>query len=179
MVRRLRDTAQTLATVGVLTVLWCLLWGKADAYTVVGGLAVSGLLVWAFYLPPLALTGRLHPLWAAWAFLRLTGDIVVASLTVAAQALWPWWHPVGAVVRLDLHSADELIITLTTEAISLVPGSLVVEIDRNDGVLYLHVLGARTSADVARARRHALAQEARIIMALGSPAERAQARRWV
>nr|WP_269453813.1 Na+/H+ antiporter subunit E [Pseudoclavibacter sp. 13-3] len=159
-------------TIIVLTVVWCLLWGKADAFTVIGGLLISWMLVALFYLPPLEITGRLHPLSAAYAFVRLTLDIIRASMIVATQALWPWWRPSGAVVRFDLHTTDDLIITLTAEAISLVPGSLVVEIDRNNGVLYVHAFGVRTAADIERARCQALDQEARIIMALGSSSER-------
>lgn len=172
MRQRLRAGWQELLTVIVLTVVWCLLWGKLDAFTVIGGLMISGMLVAMFYLPPLEITGRLHPISAAYACVRLTLDIIRASMIVAAQALWPWWRSTGAVVKFDLHTTDDLIITLTAEAISLVPGTLVVEIDRNNGVLYVHAFGVRTAADIERARCQALDQEARIIMALGSSAER-------
>lgn len=173
---RSRALLQEVVTVAVMTVLWCLLWGNAHPFTVVGGAVISWLLTVIFYLPPLQITGRLHLLSALWAFAVLTVDIVRASLTVAAQALWPWWHPVGAVVRMNLHSNDDLIITLTAESISLVPGSLVVDIDRNNGVLYVHTFGTRTRTQIEHARAAALAQEERIIMALGTDADRAAVR---
>jgi multicomponent Na+:H+ antiporter subunit E len=52
---------------------------------------------------------------------------------------------------------------------SLVPGSLVVEADRDRQVLYLHVIGVRSMADVEAQREGVLRWERRVVRALGAP----------
>ena len=51
---------------------------------------------------------------------------------------------------------------------SLVPGSLIVEADRQDDILYLHALGTETPEDVEQVRAGVLAVEERIVRAIGS-----------
>jgi len=58
--------------------------------------------------------------------------------------------------------------TLTAITISLIPGSLVVEVDRGAGILYLHALGADSDARIARVRREVQRTEIRLVRALGS-----------
>jgi multicomponent Na+:H+ antiporter subunit E len=59
--------------------------------------------------------------------------------------------------------------TLVAEAISLVPGSLVVEADRERSILYLHALAVEDAAGVADVRSNVLVVEARLARVLGSP----------
>lgn len=68
-------------------------------------------------------------------------------------------------VRTDLNLA------LTAELLSLVPGTLIVEVDRDAGVLYVHVLDVRSPADLTDSRDRVLAVEERIVRAVGSDAE--------
>ena len=168
---RRRNLGIELISVVVLTVIWCLLWGDASAYTVVGGALLSIATIASFPLPPIELTGRVAPIASAAFCLRLLGEIVVASLHVARQALTPGWQPHSVVLRVDLHSNQDLVIAVTAGALSVVPGSVVLEVDRNRGVLYLHVLDARTDRDVAKARLDALLLEARVLRAIGSQAD--------
>ncbi|OYX09636.1 MAG: hypothetical protein B7Z08_04265, partial [Sphingomonadales bacterium 32-68-7] len=53
-------------------------------------------------------------------------------------------------------------------AISLVPGSVVLEIDREHAILYVHVLGADRPEKIERARATIIATERRLLRALGS-----------
>ena len=105
-------------------------------------------------------------------FVRFLYDVVVASAHVATLAVRPGPAPSCAVIGVDLHTKSDLLLTLVGEVLSLVPGSLVVEVDRASTILYLHVLGVETLEDVERERARALAVEARMIRAFGSPADR-------
>jgi multicomponent Na+:H+ antiporter subunit E len=57
---------------------------------------------------------------------------------------------------------------MVAEATSLVPGSLVLDLDREGRVMTLHVLPARDLADVERKRSHVLVVEQRLVRAFGS-----------
>ena len=80
--------------------------------------------------------------------------------------------PKSAMVRVDLRSDSDLYQTLTSELVSLVPGSIVVEARRSTRTLYLHVLDVEQLSDLEPARRSVLDAEARVIAAYGSAAER-------
>jgi multicomponent Na+:H+ antiporter subunit E len=54
---------------------------------------------------------------------------------------------------------------------SLVPGSLVVEADRERSILYLHTFATKTTDDVELMRTKVLVVEARIVRAIGSRAD--------
>src|SRR5699024_7043836 len=67
-------------------------------------------------------------------------------------------------LRID----DDLIMTHVGVALSLVPGSTVIESDRRNRVLFLHVIGIRSAQSVVGVRENALRWEARIVRAVGS-----------
>jgi multicomponent Na+:H+ antiporter subunit E len=103
-------------------------------------------------------------------------DGLFASFQVAFAAMNPRWQPMNAIIAVQLHTRSDLVTTLTAEAISVVPGTLVVDIDRERGLLYLHALGTNTDADLERVRRAVLGVEGRIVLAMGTAAEAASVR---
>jgi multicomponent Na+:H+ antiporter subunit E len=150
-----------------LVALWALLWGSVTPLTLVTGLAVALVITRIFYLPPVALSTRFNPYRFVVFVATFAADLVVASFQVALQALNPAWHPRSSIIAVQLHTKSDLVISLTAMATSLVPGSLVVEIDRERAILYQHALHTKDLADVAKVRRHTLAYERRIVMAFG------------
>ena len=154
-----------------LVVLWMLLWGSVTPLTIVTGIVVALLVTRALYLPPVELSGRFNPWWFAVLLGRFLIDLVRASFGVAWQAFRPRGPGRMAVIRVDLTSRNDFLLTGTALAVSLVPGSVVLEIDRAHSVLYVHSLGVDTPEHVAAARHSVLAYERRIIRALGSRAE--------
>ncbi|MGR2752746.1 Na+/H+ antiporter subunit E [Agromyces arachidis] len=151
-----------------LVVLWVLLWDHVDVLTVATGVILAIAVTRALYLPPVLLGGRFDPWRALVLGFRMMFDVVVASIEVAFKAIWPTWRPVNAIIDVQLLTRSDLITTLTAEAVTVVPGTLVLDIDRERGLLYLHVLGPRTPQDVERARRKVLDTEERIVLAIGS-----------
>jgi multicomponent Na+:H+ antiporter subunit E len=155
-----------------LIAVWVLLWGSLTWLTVVGGALVAVVVVAVFPLPPVTFAGRVRPgavLTFTAFFLR---DLVVASAQIAWLAVRPGEPPRSAVIAVPLRVPSDLILTLTAEALSLIPGSLIVEADRATGTLFVHVIGVRTADDVEQARRSVVDVEARIVRAIGSDADR-------
>lgn len=174
--RRQIPLLQQVPLLVALVLVWMALWGSVTPLTIVTGIVIALLVTRAFYLPPIELSGRVNPLWLIVFLARFFGELFVASFQVALLAFQPRGIPHSAVVRVQLRTRADLILTLTSLAISLVPGSLVIEVDRRRAVLYVHVLGAESEQDVEDARRHTLSIERLLIAAIGSQAEWATVR---
>jgi multicomponent Na+:H+ antiporter subunit E len=155
----------------ISAVVWVLLWGDLSPANLVSGFVLGLVITWVFPLPPIQFGGRFR----LWPHLRMIAillfDLVRSSFVVAAQA-FHFGHTIrNAVVRVDLRTHSDLYLTLTSELVTLVPGSLVMEARRQESVLYLHVMDVRTEADVASARRMVLQAEERVVRSFGSDDE--------
>lgn len=159
-----------------LVLVWIFLWDHVDVLTVTTGVLLAIAVTRAFYLPPILLSGRFNPWRGLRLGLRMMFDVTVASVQVAFRAVWPTWRPTSAIIAVQLMTRSDLITTLTAEAITVVPGTVVLDIDRERGLLYLHVLGARTQADIDLDREKVLRTEERIVLAIGTRAEAATVR---
>jgi multicomponent Na+:H+ antiporter subunit E len=161
----------------VLALAWVLLWGNLSIANVVSGALIGVVVTAVFPLPPIVFEGRVHPI----AMARLIGwfvaDLVQASMQVTALALRFGHEPRNAVIQVDLRSRSDLYLTITAELVTLVPGSVVIEVRRSTSTLFIHVLGVRDDADVEGARSAALAVEERVVLALASETELADFRR--
>ncbi|MCD5345927.1 Na+/H+ antiporter subunit E [Agromyces sp. S2-1-8] len=167
-VSRWRSVWRQLPLLVGLLVLWLLLWDHIDVLSIVTGVVLAIAVTRLLYLPPVLLSGRFNPWRGLLLGLRMMFDVVHASLQVAVLAIWPWWKPMNSIIVVQLHTRSDLVTTLTAEAISVVPGTVVVDIDRERGLLYLHALGTRTQADIDRTRRQVLGTEERIVLAIGT-----------
>jgi multicomponent Na+:H+ antiporter subunit E len=70
-----------------------------------------------------------------------------------------------------LRTDSDLLHTMVAEALSLVPGSLVIDVDREHSVLTVHLLYVRDLDDVAQQKAHVLHVEDRLVRAFGSAAD--------
>lgn len=159
-----------------LVVLWMFLWDHVDVLTITTGVLLAIAVTRGLYLPPVLLSGRFDPWRGLVLGLRMMFDVVLASIQVAFSAIWPGWKPMNAIIAVQLLTRSDLVTTLTAEAISVVPGTVVVDIDRERGLLYLHALGTRTDEDLQRVRRHVLGIEERIVLAIGTREQAAAVR---
>ncbi len=64
--------------------------------------------------------------------------VVAASFQVLYLAVARGPKVINAVVAVPLRSHSDLMVTATGHVISLIPGSLVVEVDRSTSTLYIH-----------------------------------------
>jgi multicomponent Na+:H+ antiporter subunit E len=159
-------------TVVFLVGIWLLLWGRVSLGLVASGAVVATLAMVLFPMPALEIRGRPRPLAVVVFLARFVFDVVVASAQVAWLAVRPGPAPPCAVIAVDLRTRSDLLLTLVAEGLSLVPGSLVIEVDRASMIIYLHVLDVHTLEDAEQERRRAAEFEARMIRAIGSPADR-------
>ena len=163
-----RSLARQLPLLVGLVVLWMALWNQFTVLSFVTGVAVALLVTRVFFLPPVELSGRFN-LWYAVVFLaHFVVDLVRASVIVAWQAVRPRGVHSNAIVAVQLHTRSDFIMTIVAEAISLVPGSLVVEADRERSILYLHALAVEDADGVAAVRANVLVVEERLARVLGS-----------
>ncbi|SIN87952.1 MULTISPECIES: Na+/H+ antiporter subunit E [Agromyces] len=170
-VSRWRSVWRQLPLLVALVFLWVFLWDQVTVLTVVTGILLAIGVTRVLYLPPVLLSGRFNPWRGLLLGLRMMFDVTVASLQVAVLAIDPRWKPMNSIIAVQLLTRSDLVTTLTAEAISVVPGTVVVDIDRERGLLYLHALGTRTRADIDRVRRDVLGTEERIVLAIGTHAQ--------
>lgn len=159
---------QQLPLLVALVALWMLLWGSLNLLNFVSGVVVAIGVTRFFYLPAVKLSGRFDVFWFTVFLARFFVSLVVASFQVAFQSIGPRGITSNAVAMVDLDTRSDFVMTLTAITVSLVPGSIVIEVDRENSILYLHVLGARSLDDVERARVEVLRVERSLVRALGS-----------
>jgi multicomponent Na+:H+ antiporter subunit E len=165
-VRRATLLERAVAVLGMVTV-WLLLWGNAGPWTIVGGVIVAVLALMVFPLPLVPFGGRVSLVGIVLFIGFFLRDLLLASIQVAWLAIRPGPPPSSAIIAVPLRASSDLHITLTAAALSLIPGSLVVEADRSRAILYVHVIGVTTTADVDQARAALTRLENRILHATG------------
>jgi multicomponent Na+:H+ antiporter subunit E len=167
---------QQLPLLVALVVLWMVLWGQFTGLSLATGIVVAIVVTRVFYLPPVDLSGRINPWYTLVFLVHFFLDVAVASFQVAYQAIAPKRIPHSSVIGIQLRTRSDLVMTLDAIAMSLVPGSLVVEADRERSILYLHTFATESQEDVEAMRRKVLVVEARIVRAIGSKADLARIR---
>jgi multicomponent Na+:H+ antiporter subunit E len=163
-----------LIAIGALTAMWTLLWGVFSWAAILSGLLISTVVVTVFPLPPVTFAGRPRPAGLLRFAVRFFTDLVTASAQLAWTAFRFGYRPRSAVIGVQLAVRSDLNLTLCGEAVSLIPGSLIIDTDRDAGVLYIHVFDVHDHEAVDRFRRQVYALEGRIVRAIGSQAELAQ-----
>ena len=154
-----------------LLLTWMLLWREFSWLSLVSGVVVSIVAMRLFYLPPVILAGRFNAWWA----LRFLGyflwHLAAASVQVAWLAIKPGPPPRTAIIAAKLRTRSDFVWTLVALTISLIPGSLVVEVDRFGSTLYLHVLNTPTQREIRLMRAQIARIERLLVRTLGSRAE--------
>ena len=158
--------------VAVLTVIWVLLWGAVTPTILVGGVLAAGRGGVFCRAPGARGTGVGPPGPTLVLAVRFLWDLVRASVEVSWFAIRPSGPPPSALLRVDLRTRSELLMTIVSELVCLVPGSLLVELDSEEGAIYLHVMSAASDDDIEAFRRSVHAQEERVVRAFAPRAER-------
>lgn len=152
-----------------LAVVWCAIMESVQPGTVAAGLAVAVALTLLFPSRGARLTGiRFHP----WAFVVMNASFLVALVRANLQVAWAVIAPRRAglrrgIVAVPLVPSNGLVTSLLVNAVSLTPGTLIVDVDREPAVLYIHALQLRTEAEL---HREVIALQRSIVRALGDRA---------
>jgi multicomponent Na+:H+ antiporter subunit E len=133
-----------------LIIVWILLWGNVSAANILSGVVVALLITLLLPLPVVPVEGRLRPLPLVKLIATVGWYLVLSSLQVAWLAIKPGPPPKSAVLRTPFAVKSDLVLALGVNAINLTPGTLVLEIDRDRRVLYVHVLDVGSSRAVNR-----------------------------
>lgn len=154
-----------------LVIIWGALWRDFSPGNLLFGALIAILVAKLFYLPPVELSGRFNVLRAVpFAFVFLA-KVVAASFHVLYLAVVKGPKVRSAVVAVPLRSRSDLMVTATGHVISLIPGSLVVEVDRSTSTLYLHALSIYGEDGVQKIRREVQDMEAGLIRIMGTREE--------
>jgi multicomponent Na+:H+ antiporter subunit E len=154
-----------------LVLLWGALWQDFSAGNLLFGGIISVVVVNLFYLPPVELGGRLNLAAGALFAAKFVYHVAVASFQVLWLAVATGPRIRNAVLAVKLRTRSDLILTATGHAISLIPGSLVVEVDRSTSTLYLHCLNISGQQDAQAFRAQVLRIEADLIRVFGTEEE--------
>jgi multicomponent Na+:H+ antiporter subunit E len=166
--RRLRDQLPLLV---VLVLVWNLLWGTWSWANLLSGTLVAIAVTWLLPLPPVTGGAGFHPAAVLRYLTRFGTDLATSSAEVAWAALRPRGLAGGAIISVPLRTDSDLLLTIITASLCLVPGSIVIELDRADRTIALHLLSVRDRAAAERRRGEVLATEERVVRAFGSPAD--------
>lgn len=162
-----------------LATVWVLLWGSPTPLTVVGGLAVGALVTGAFPVPPVERPLPVRPLRLLALLAYLGYDVLVSGAGVAWQVLRYGPRVRAAVVAVPLLTGSDRVAAVVANALSLSPGTMVLQVDARGGTWYVYALGPRDPAAVERVRRTAMDMQRRVLAALGTAEELAAARAWL
>ncbi|MCM3778543.1 Na+/H+ antiporter subunit E [Microbacterium hydrocarbonoxydans] len=166
-----RDIGVQLPFLAWLVVLWMLLWSQFTVLAFLSGLIVAVFVTRVFRLPTVELSGRINLWFGALFVVQFLAAMIRGALAVTAQVFDLRHQPGAAIIAVPLRYADDLMMTHVSVVSSLIPGSLIVEADRDRRILYLHVIGVRSAHDVEKQREGVLRWERRIVRALGAPSQ--------
>lgn len=145
-----RDILIRAWALGWLTFVWVLLWGQVTIANIVGGVLVGLVILLLMPLPPVPVEGKLHLLSALRLLGRILVDLAKSSVEVAWLACRPGPPPLTAILKVHANVKSDLVLGLLVDAINVVPGTIVLEVDRNARDLYIHVLDVGTPARIER-----------------------------
>lgn len=154
-----------------LVLVWNLLWGTWSWANLLSGALVALGVTLLLPLPPVIGGATLRPV----PLLRFLGHFLVDLVTSGAQVAWQTVRPRGidrsAIITVRLRTDSDLLLTILSESLTLVPGSMVIDLDREHRTIALHILHVDSREDVERQRAAVLAEEERVVRAFGSSQE--------
>jgi multicomponent Na+:H+ antiporter subunit E len=164
-------TARQVPVLATLVVVWMLLWGSWSWANLLSGTAVALLVTRLLPLPPVTEHLRVRPVAALVFTGHFLAELAVSSTQVAWHALRPGpVHP-SALISVQLRTDSDLLLTLISEALTLVPGSIVLDLDREHSVIAVHLFPVRDRDQLEQRRAGVLAMEDRIVRAFGGRAD--------
>lgn len=145
-VRRLFALRRMLSIV-TLAAAWCALWGSVSFANVAAGMVLAAIVT----VPALGTPGvggvKLLPL-VTFGFM-VVRDMVASTLSVAYEVLTPPDNTEEAIVGVDLPGNSRAHMLLIVVAVTVTPGTAVVDVDAMQGRIYLHLLHAERAEATA------------------------------
>lgn len=131
-----------LLRIGVLTVIWIVLWSDLSIANVAGGLLVATVIAVLFDTWNNG-TFPIRPVHAIRFAVYFLYKLVEASIVVARTVIAPRNRVRTGIIAVPLRGCSDAVATLVADAISLTPGTLTLEVRRDPLTLYVHALDTR------------------------------------
>ena len=139
-------TRRRIATLALLVAAWCALWGSVSVANVLSGtlIAIAATLFSGVdrRAGDLHIIPLLHFMWL------VVVDLVVSTASVAWEILTPTDYTDEAIIAVDTGMESRSHLLMLVVAITVTPGTAVIDSDADTGRLYLHVLHAEKAAGI-------------------------------
>ncbi|MEU9809079.1 Na+/H+ antiporter subunit E [Mycobacterium sp. NPDC050853] len=132
-----------------LVLVWTMLWGNFSVANTITGLLVALVITVLMPMPRLPVEGRLHVVSMIRLAFTVAWYMVLSSLQVAWLAIRPGPPPLSAVLRAQISVKSDLVMALLLNTLTIIPGSVVLEIDQERRLAYVHVLDVGSPKAVA------------------------------
>ncbi|WP_116048907.1 Na+/H+ antiporter subunit E [Amycolatopsis palatopharyngis] len=153
-----------------LFVVWVLLWGSTSPVVVLFGAIVAVTTLLLFPLPTRSGVFA-RPL----RLLALVGYMAWDLLTSAVRGSWEVLRfgrkTCSAVFAVPILAEADHVIVASANLVSLTPDTFVLQIDRQGGIFYVYLLGARSEDALDRAYHQVVDLQVRVLKALGDASE--------
>lgn len=127
----------------VLAVVWCLMWGSFSAWNFMGGLAVGAFVLTGYS----RVAGKSPYMLRLWHLIRFGAYfmkiLAKSNLQIAKEVVTPGWSQTPRILRYPVGHLTDVQKTSLANAITLTPGTLVVDISPDGQFLYLHCMYAK------------------------------------
>ena len=150
-----------------LTGVWVFLWGRVDLAVVLSGALLAAAVSVLAPLPALSDPLRVRPLPVLCLVGYLAWDLVHSSVQVTWQIMRPA-APRSSVLAIALQCRGDVMSALTAIAVSAVPGTTVIDVRREDSMMFIHVLDAADTAALDSVRHDVWHLERLIVRAFGT-----------
>lgn len=160
-----RDRRLSFVMTAWLMLVWVSVFGWLTPLSMLGALILAILVQVVFPLPHRAGNLWFHPVWLVWLMARFVWDMVRAGVHVAGLVLFS--RPrTDSILRCSVRSDNPEYLTILAAMTSLIPGTIVIRIDRAHRTIYLHCLDVEGQGGAEAIRRATSQQEERILRAV-------------
>ena len=133
-------TPRRLATLALLVIAWCALWGSVSAANVLSGTVIA--VAATLFSGVDRTTGGLRIVPLLYFVWLVAVDLDVSTASVAWEVLTPTDYTDEAIIAVDIDIGSRSHFLMLVVAITVTPGTAVIDSDADTGRLYLHLLHA-------------------------------------
>jgi multicomponent Na+:H+ antiporter subunit E len=127
-----------ISSIVTLTLVWCFLWGSFSFAHVAGGVVIgAGIVLLGVGTEAF---GSIRPIPLAKLIWIVAIDLIKSTVNVAYEILTPTDYTEEAIVAVDVPLDTRSHLLLLIVAVTVTPGTAVVDADPDRGRLYLHLL---------------------------------------
>lgn len=152
-----------------LVFVWMAVFGELTWLSILGALIVGVAAQALFPLPHHEGIWQIRPILALYLAAHFIWDLARAGVHVAWLVISGRPHE-DAILRCEIRSSNPVYLTILAAMTSLIPGTIVVQVDRSKKVIYLHCLDVEAQGGASGIRRATSNQEARILRAVAPTA---------